>query len=99
MARSPPDPLADSTGRQRRPRRPASSAITSRWHTRRRSTIRRRRRRADIAPVAAENLLYSRGMAARWSVIVGALLSAAIATAAPASAGTGGPPDGPLNLG
>jgi hypothetical protein len=38
-------------------------------------------------------------MAARWSVIVGALLSATIATAAPASAGTGGPPDGPLNLG
>jgi hypothetical protein len=38
-------------------------------------------------------------MAARWSVLVGAVLSAAIATAAPASAGTGGPPGGPLDLG
>jgi hypothetical protein len=38
-------------------------------------------------------------MAARWSVIVGALLCAAIATVAPASAGTGGLPHGPLDLG
>src|SRR4051794_35745224 len=33
MATSPPDPLADSTGRQRLPRRPASSAISPRSHT------------------------------------------------------------------
>jgi hypothetical protein len=38
-------------------------------------------------------------MAARWSVIVGAFLSAVIAIAAPASARTAGPPQGPLDLG
>src|SRR4051812_2646513 len=34
MATSPADPLADSTARQRLSRRPPSSAITSRSHTR-----------------------------------------------------------------
>jgi hypothetical protein len=38
-------------------------------------------------------------MAARWTVILGALLCAAAATAAPASGPTGDVPDRPLDLG